>query len=577
MAFVSIVPNIRTPLGVDEFDYLIDDKSDLRAGDLILVPFRRKHILGLVTSVMSESAFANKAVRLVDPKPILRLPPTIVPLLRHASLRTFTSRPTILHSWLRRAPARLQAADPDKSTFDKSTEGRSADITEFTATRVERILFHAKESRGRVLVLSPWQRRADALGAALSAPVLHAETPMKQAWDRWTSFVQEQNSILVTTRVGSWLAAVADTVILDEPENDDWKQDELSPRIDTRWLLETANLYKPSLCIIRIGTTPQLADPFEIKPLAIPKIELKQDYVAWDWKGKSEVDSLQEKALERIEEAIEEKRPVIILHPIKGDSSRLQCRGCRWQAACSECKNTLSQVESRGLCRRCGALADLPLQCPTCGSTDLSSGRTGKNRLAFRIKQKFGTAAEVRDLQDWNATSIPRGALVVVTDISLIGGIGEDIRKRERLLISWRRMASAIASADGQVVAQGQEELIAEVSLWLTAEGVVSCWKSEWDERKSFGYPPATQRIKLLFNGTDNESRPFAEQLQKDTPSSWIVSGPFPVPYRSRTRSERQVFHIQPPADTKESQLQTHLEPFAKNCIIDLDPISFFM
>ncbi len=576
MSFVSIVPNIRTPLGVDEFDYSIDDKCGLRAGDLIFVPFRRKQILGIVTSVMSESAFADKAVLLVDPRPILRLPPTIVPLLRHASLRTFTSRPTILHSWLRNIPARIQATVHSDVSFEKE-KINSADITEYTANRVERILFHAKRSTGRILLLSPWQRRTDALGTALSAPTLHAETPIKQAWEKWTRFVNEPDSILVATRVGGWLAAVADTVILDEPENDDWKQDELSPRIDTRWLLETANLFRPSLNIIRIGTTPQLADPSEIKQITIPKIEIKQDYVAWDWKGKSEMDGLQERSLARIEEALEEKRPVIILHPIKGDSSRLQCRGCRWQALCPECKNALTQVESRGLCRRCGARADLPVQCPVCASTDFSSGRAGKNRLTARINLKYGTRVDVRDLQDWNATSIPRGSLVVITDTSLIGGISEDIRKRERLLISWRRMASTVAYAQGQIVAQGSEELLAEACMWLTAEGVRSCWKSEWDERKSFGYPPATQRIKLLFNGSEAESRPLSEQLRNDLPESWIVSGPFQVPYRSRSRGERQAFHIQPPTDTTESQILTHLEPFAKNCTIDLDPISFFM
>ena len=134
----------------------------------------------------------------------------------------------------------------------------------------------------------------------------------------------------------------------------------------------------------------------------------------------------------------------------------------------------------------------------------------------------------------------------------------------ERLLISWRRMASAIASADGQVVAQGPEELIAEASLWLTTEGVVSCWKSEWDERKSFGYPQPRKESNFCSMEQITSHDRSRNSSKKDTPSSWIVSGPFPVPYRSRTRSERQVFHIQPPADTKESQLPNALGAIRK-------------
>jgi hypothetical protein len=57
-------------------------------------------------------------------------------------------------------------------------------------------------------------------------------------------------------RVSAWLSVFADAVIIDEPENDDYKQDELTPRLDARWIVsETAQL-APHLSTIQASTTP---------------------------------------------------------------------------------------------------------------------------------------------------------------------------------------------------------------------------------------------------------------------------------------------------------------------------------
>ncbi|MBI4138993.1 hypothetical protein HY479_02470 [Candidatus Uhrbacteria bacterium] len=573
MPFISVVPNIRTPLGVDCFDYRIEDGADVRIGDVIPVTFRGRKTAALVTSVHPESAFAEKAKTLSIGQPSVRLPPTVVPLLQRAALRTFSSRPTVLHSWLRTAPAR--AGTVTIPSVQRQEPTSSGDRAEFAVHRFERLVQHARASRGRVLVLTPWQRRADALARALSSGVLHAEIPMGRAWRSWTEFIARPDGMLVATRLGAWLACAADVVIMDEPENDDWKEDERSPRLDARWLIAAANLYRPALRVIRIGTTPLLADTPDLGAITVPDVRADVTAVTWDRRGVSSIEGLQDRTLELIGEAAG-RQPVVILHPIRGDRPRLRCRNCGWQAACPNCGFTLSQVGNSGQCTRCGTRGDLPLQCPSCGGAEFSGGRVGRDRLATLVRGRFGSHVEVRDLSDWNALAVPRGALIVVTDLTLIGGICEDIRRKERLLIAWRRLAASAVSANGRLVAQGPEDTLAEAMGWLTAAGVRACWKSEWKDRQTFGYPPAGRRIKLICPGTESMNEPLVKQLRDEAPQGWELSGPFPVAFRPRTRGDRSIIHLHPPDTATEADTQSFLEPFAKDVIIDLDPIAFF-
>ncbi|MCI0479672.1 hypothetical protein L0Y59_03950, partial [Candidatus Uhrbacteria bacterium] len=95
--YVTVVPAIRTPLGVDAFDYRADDGADLRVGDVIRVPFRKQDVPALIVKTSSNSAFADKTLDIGVPAHLLRLPPGIVRLLEVSARHVFVSRPTVLH------------------------------------------------------------------------------------------------------------------------------------------------------------------------------------------------------------------------------------------------------------------------------------------------------------------------------------------------------------------------------------------------------------------------------------------------------------------------------------------------
>ena len=172
--------------------------------------------------------------------------------------------------------------------------------------------------------------------------------------------------------------------------------------------------------------------------------------------------------------------------------------------------------------------------------------------------------------------TLPEDGLVVITDISLIGGVSEDIRRRERLLIAWRRLAASLAFRKTSVVVQGPEETLIDCTDWLTADGVARTWNKEIEERATFGYPPATRLIKIIIDGSEDDAVTVYSDLEKKLPANLKLRGPFGVPYRSASRGERFILHLTAPKTTDDATLVGLLDGFNKRAIIDLDPIAFF-
>jgi hypothetical protein len=202
-------------------------------------------------------------------------------------------------------------------------------------------------------------------------------------------------------------------------------------------------------------------------------------------------------------------------------------------------------------------------------------GRAGRDRMAEDVRKRFGDRIRVVDLPGWNAMEPERGSLIIVTDLSLIGGAMEDIRRRERLIIAFRRFAADILAIEGEIVVQGAEDLLDEARAWLTKEGVDKAWNDECRERLAFSYPPARPLVKLIHQGPEADAPAFTARIRTATPESWHVRGPFPVAFRPKASGPRSVIHVIPAFGTAESALQEALEPFAREAIIDLDPIAF--
>lgn len=578
--FLSIIPSIRMPYGHDFFDYRVESGT-AHIGDLILIPFRRQQIAGLVARISPTSIYGDRAILLESPKKLAKLPELTADLCRNAARECFVSPPTMLHAWLRTIPKR--APIDETHTLVRDTHwpaGRSRNETRYVVNRMadpSGILsaIEQEQSNGRILVLTPWQRRADYLTSRLGCGGLHAHTAAGAAWRAWTGFNAQTHGILVATRVGAWLASCADVVIIDEPENDDHKQDELSPRYDARRIVKLTSELNPALRSISIGTTPPLTEA----KVSAPQINVEILIERFGPGARSKTEALNAGTVNAIAEALEAKRPVRILHPVFGERGRVRCADCSWTMACQSCGSGMSNNRTEALCRRCGAQAMMPFSCPTCGGSNLSRSAIGAQALGRVLATAFPSAdLQVYDLPQWQEQPVTPRSLVVVTNLSLIGGFTEDIRRKERLVIAFRRLTAQISASRCSLVIQAAASLADECTSWLAPSGVNLAWENEMKDRLAFGFPPARPVVKFIMTGK-KESALLLDQTLKtvcNTADGWSVRGPFTVENRSQTRQPREIFHILPPPNMTRDQTIDALSPLAKLGILDLDPVAFF-
>jgi primosomal protein N' len=578
MRYAAVVPAIRTIPGVDVFDYLIPEGIDIAAGDLVPIRFRNQRLPGLVLETRGTSDVAAKAKPL-DGAPIVRLGPAAAVLLRRAAERTFSALPTVLGAWLGHLPLRAWDMDGKETVDARPSSGPDAGAPRLHVSPErwdadDGIAAAVRAASGRRVVLVPWRHRAERLAARVGGNFLHGDLADGAAWEALKGFFLDPEAVIVTTRRGAWLASLADAAFVDEPENDDHKQEELAPRLDARWTVAMAKLLRPALVVHAFAVTPRLQAAAPPPAADLSEVEIVAD--AWKRSGHSDVPELSAHVFELVQEAADAGRPVLIVHPIEGDLSRIACRDCGWNAACSACAFSLSVRDRRAKCRSCGRTDEIPEACPKCGGTDLGKGRVGIDRLTEAVHRAWPDAAiRVRSPMAADAEGVAPGDLVVVTDLARIGGGVEDIRRNERLAIAWRRVCAMARQASALVV-QGPEDLLEKASAWLGPDGLAALWAAELADRAAFGYPPAAWTIKFLADG----EMPFAEslvsRLKKAIPPTWSVRGPHPVAHRASTRKTRHAIHLLPGPNTSEAEVRAHLARFARDGYIDLDPIAFF-
>lgn len=577
MPYVTVVPAIRTIPGVERFDYALDGGSSLAAGDLIRVPFRRRSVPALVVSASPHSQFADKAIKLKEPVRILAFGGHLPRLLEAAASRTFVSQPSMLHAWLRQVPKR--AVEPDYALPPVGQISLAFNTREFRPLADLRrghdgLLKAAKNPGGRTLVLSPWMVPAAGLAAELNCPILHSGLNAGQAWKLVAGFVAGSVPRLVATKVGAWLACFADRVLIEEPENDDHKQDELSPRFDARWVVAECQRLRRGLGVFEFSLTPRLSSGQIVLGAGL---RIEPEFENLSRQGRTDIEPLMSATLMKIEEAVGADRPLAIIHPPRGERSRYACSNCGWQAVCGTCGYALSQYRTHGLCRKCGRRNPLPGACPRCSGTDFSRGAVGQEKLRDQLSRlSLGRTTKVLNLTQTWETDFPESSVVVVTNAALLAGTVEDIRRRERLVQAWRRLAAKAQAAKARLIVQAQEEVLPVLRDTLTAEGLAKEQRRELEEREVFGFPPACAMVKLVFDGPEADAASLLAELSASLPQGWSCDGPFPVAYRPAARGQRFVVLARAPRSFDPDRLIPIFNAFKGRAHIDLDPVAFF-
>ena len=102
--------------------------------------------------------------------------------------------------------------------------------------------------------------------------------------------------------------------------------------------------------------------------------------------------------LSRTREALERGEQVILFQNRRGYAPIVECRQCGWVPDCQQCDVSLTMHRLMGMlaCHYCGAVYQMPQQCPACGSKELRTRGYGTEKIETEVRDIFPEARVAR-------------------------------------------------------------------------------------------------------------------------------------------------------------------------------------
>ena len=98
--------------------------------------------------------------------------------------------------------------------------------------------------------------------------------------------------------------------------------------------------------------------------------------------------------LARVREALERGEQAILFQNRRGYAPMIECKQCGWVPHCQNCDVSLTLHRQLGqlTCHYCGAVYQVPVQCPNCGGIDLQTRGYGTEKIEADVRDIFPEA-----------------------------------------------------------------------------------------------------------------------------------------------------------------------------------------
>lgn len=336
-------------------------------------------------------------------------------------------------------------------------------------------------------------------------------------------------------------------VVVDEEHESSFKQYDPAPRYNARdAALMLAKMHGAKSLLG--SATPAIETYFKAKEGKYGLVELSKRYEGSvlpdveildmkDLRKKKEVKGILSSPLrQRIMNAMQEKRQVILFQNRRGFAPVVVCEQCGWTPKCANCD--VSMVFHKNLamlrCHYCGYSTLLPQLCPACGLNGLKVFGYGTERIAEEIKEAFpdrnvsrmdldttrNKDAYQNIIEDFSRhdTDILVGTQMVSKgldfgDVSTVGVLNADtllnfpdFRSNERAF----NMLEQVAGRAGRRKEKGKVMIQTvnpahEVLTHVKNHDYISYYKNEIEERRKYAYPPFTKIINIFIRNKNPE------------------------------------------------------------------------
>ncbi|MBQ5549379.1 MAG: primosomal protein N' [Prevotella sp.] len=321
-------------------------------------------------------------------------------------------------------------------------------------------------------------------------------------------------------------------VIVDEEHETSYKQQDPAPRYHAR--SAAIVLAQMAGAKVLLGTaTPSLESYHNAKTGKYGLVELKERYKGMELPEIQVVDTadLQRRKmmagpfspllLMRVREALERGEQAILFQNRRGFAPMIECHQCGGVPTCQHCdvKLTLHRQLNQLTCHYCGAVYQVPTQCPCCGDTDLRTHGYGTEKIEEQVREAFPEARISR--MDLDTTRTRNGYERIISDfgagrtniligtqmiskgldfdkVSVVGIVNADgmlnqpdFRAYEHAFMMMSQVAGRAGRKGrrGLVILQTKQKDLPVISQ-VVRNDYMALYKSLIAERQAFHYPP---------------------------------------------------------------------------------------
>ena len=621
--FCEVILSQRFPKHLGIFDYEIPETfvSEIKIGQLVSIPFRKSEKEGIILKI-KETSFIEKKIKsiikIIQDKPILTAKQ--IELAEWMARYYSVSLGTIIKTMLPPVPKNKMNqkekvfksfGSPDKINPDyiKLIFTKKNNKFYFTPTNLnEKIALLngiIKKTKGQILIILPTIKDIETLTDSLPKTVQNKISIIKSGLNKtqyhnaWQSILNNEKQIIIGTKLALFSPLIKpEILVLDQEDNQNHQQAEQNPRYDCRHVIDKmSEFYKTKLLLINPSVT--VNSYYQIinnKIINLKKIgeNIKENLAIVDMKNEHKIQNyslFSEKLQNSIQDALSEKKQILLFINKRGGSSSVLCKDCGENLNCSNCNQPLTyHAKDKFLyCHQCNQKHALPNLCPKCHGPNFKFVGTGTQKVEIETKKLFpNTKIRRLDTDDQNLKDLSDQEIIIGTDLALnhiswekIGLVGivsadtflylPDYSSTER---TWHLLNKFIFLCNSELIIQTYSTRNPAIK-YLNKTNQELFYESELADRESLNYPPFSKIIQFIYSNKDksiclNETKKLYSKLKLNHSKIAIIT-----PLRPFLRNKWQMYIIMKfNHKTDENQLSRTISQIPNNWTINRDPIN---
>jgi primosomal protein N' (replication factor Y) len=644
MHYYEVAPNQIVRADSSSFTYSYNEKLDI--GQIVQIEVGKKLMNGIVIGEVKKPTYDTKNInKVIIDKP---LPKQLVDLTLWISSYYSTPLATVIQSILprgidkkRKEITKKQEITHRNRTSILFTDEQIAAISTLSGGKNGTFLLQGVTGSGKteiyielakrtllsgrsVIVLVPEIALTSQLIAEFSnhfddVLLTHSKMTESARHQIWLKAINSEKPIIVIGPRSALFTPLRDIglIVIDEAHEQSLKQEQ-SPKYSA--LRAATILGKNHESVVIFGTaTPSITDRYladksgrsvirlnntAIKNSIPPVIELV------DMTNRSNFNNhrfLSDSLIDSIKEIIAKKQQVLIFHNRRGSTSSSLCKDCGWILNCQKCQlpMTLHADKHQVTCHICGTNANIPMSCPSCGSTEIIHKGIGTKLIESELKKLFPKLNIARFDAD-NTTDnalhskyselyngdidILIGTQIVakgldLPNLAMVGVIQADTGLSIPDFNSSERTFQLLAQVIGRVGRNENQTKVIVQSYKPSHPSIIHGLKQDYDsfyketllDREKNLFPPFTHLLKLTcvykteISAIKNTKK-LAGELRKVLNPNVKILGPSPAFYEYQHGSYRWQLILKSPKREYLIEAIKHLP--ATNWQYDLDPSS---